>query len=52
MLPTIVDDPLWRQEYEEFVGAVSFGPATDHISFDRAVTNCEALVAKVLASRE
>lgn len=51
MLPTIVGDPLWRQEYEEFVGAVSFGPATDRVAFDRAVTVCEALVAKVLADR-
>lgn len=49
MLPTIVGDPLWRQEYDEFVGAVSFGTATDRVSFDRAMTVCEALVAKVLA---
>lgn len=52
MLPTIVGDPLWRQEYDEFVGAVSFGSATDRVSFDRAVTACEALVAKVLTGRD
>lgn len=49
MLPTIVGDPLWRQEYEEFVGAVSFGSATDRVGFDQAVAACEALVARVLA---
>jgi hypothetical protein len=48
MLPTITGDLLWLQEYEEFVGAVSFGPVTDRISFDQAIAACEELVAKVL----
>jgi len=48
MLPNITGDPLWRREYEEFVGAVSFGPATDRISYERAVAACETLVKVVL----
>jgi hypothetical protein len=47
MLPTLTNDPLWRREYEEFVGAVSFGAATDRLSFDQAITACGALVDKV-----
>lgn len=47
MLPTITGDPLWRREYEEFVGAVSFGPATDRTSFDQAIAACERLVANI-----
>jgi hypothetical protein len=50
MLPKIVSDPIWRKEYEEFVGAVSFGPDDGRISFDQAVAACEGLVAKVLAA--
>ena len=48
MLPTIVEDQLWRKEYEEFVGAVSFGSATDRISYEQAIEACEQLVKKVL----
>lgn len=48
MLPTITADPLWRREYEEFVGAVSFGAATDRISFEQAIAACEGLVANIL----
>lgn len=50
MLPKVVGDPLWRREYEDFVIAVSFGPDADRISFDRAVAECEGLVARVLAA--
>lgn len=48
MLPAITGDPLWRREYEEFVGAVSFGSATDRISFDQAIAACEGLVSRIL----
>ena len=49
ILPAVAADPLWRKEYDEFVGAVSFGPAADRLSFDRAMTACEGLVARVVA---
>jgi len=48
MLPTITADRLWQKEYEEFVGAVSFGPATDRISYEQAIAACRALVKTVL----
>jgi hypothetical protein len=48
MLPTITGDPLWRKEYEAFVGAVSFGPEAGRISFDQAIAACETLVGKTL----
>jgi len=48
MLPKIKSDDLWRQEYEQFVEAVSFGTDEDRISFDKAVAACERLVATIL----
>jgi hypothetical protein len=51
MLPKILSDRLWRREYEEFVGAVSFGPDNDRISFEQAARACGKLVSKVLDRR-
>lgn len=48
MLPTIEADDLWRREYEQFVGAVSFGKDEDRISYDHAMAACEKLVASIL----
>lgn len=48
MLPRILGDRLWRREYEEFVGAVSFGRDDERIAFDQAVAACRELVAVVL----
>lgn len=48
MLPTIEADGLWRREYEQFVGAVSFGKDEDRISYDQAMANCERLVSLIL----
>jgi hypothetical protein len=48
MLPTIKSDELWRREYEQFVGAVSFGRDDERISFDRAMEAAEKLVAIIL----
>jgi len=49
MLPAIKADELWRREYEQFVGAVSFGRDDERISYDQAMTACEGLVATILA---
>lgn len=49
MLPAIKADELWRREYEQFVGAVSFGKDDERISFDEAMKVCEQLVAAILA---
>lgn len=48
MLPEILEDLLWRKEYEEFVAAVSYGPHRDRIGFDQAVTACEDLVSRLI----
>lgn len=48
MLPAITGDPVWRQEYEQFVGAVSFGPEAGRIGFDAAVKAVSGLVERVL----
>lgn len=48
MLPTIQGDPLWRRDYEQFVGAVSFGTDAERISFDQAVATCNRLVETLL----
>jgi len=50
MLPAITGDPQWRDEYERFVEAVSFGPDADRIGFDNAIAACGSLVSRVLAS--
>lgn len=47
MLPTITDDALWQKEYEQFVGAVSFGVDAERITFDRAVKACDGLVRDI-----
>ncbi len=48
MLPTISSDPLWRSEYERFVGRFSYAADDDLITFDRAIEACERLVERVL----
>lgn len=48
MLPRIADDPLWREEYEQFVVAVSYGTEDQRISYDDALLACETLVTAVL----
>jgi hypothetical protein len=52
MLPTISGDPLWRDEYERFVGRFSYAVDDELITFDRAVEACEILVARVLGAGE
>ena len=47
MLPKITDDPLWRQEYDQFVGAVSYGSDDQRISFDQAIEACRKLAATI-----
>lgn len=47
MLPAITNDALWQREYEQFVGAVSFGKDDEHITFDRAVNACSGLVGEI-----
>lgn len=47
MLPKIMDDPLWRQEYDQFVGAVSYGSEDERISFDQAIEACRRLVVAI-----
>lgn len=49
MLPKIEDDPLWKAEYQQFVGAVSFGPDAERIAYDDAIAACARLVEAVLA---
>lgn len=48
MLPTIAEDTAWRHEYEQFVGAVSFGPQAGRIGFDAAIHACRGLVGRLL----
>lgn len=50
MLTTITGDPLWRIEYERFVGAMAYGPDVDRIAFDQATSRCAALAARILDS--
>lgn len=38
-------DPLYRQEYQQFVDAMSYADDEDTISFDRAVASFEAMIA-------
>lgn len=47
LLPTITEDALWQKEYEQFVGAVSFGLDAERITFDRAVDACDGLVRHI-----
>lgn len=48
MLPALVNDPLWRSEYEEYVSNVSFGRDDDRVAFDHAIAACQRLVAFIL----
>ncbi len=48
MLPTITRDPLWRDEYEHFVGRFSYAADDELITFDRAIEACARLVNQVL----
>lgn len=48
MLPAIIEDKAWRQEYQQFVGAVSFGPEAGRIGFDAAIDACRELVEDLL----
>jgi hypothetical protein len=52
MLPTLENDALWRKEYEEFVGMVSFGRDDERISFDQAIAACRDLIAVVLENSD
>lgn len=47
MLPKITDDPLWQQEYDQFVGAVSYGSEDQRIFFDQAIEACRKLAAAI-----
>jgi hypothetical protein len=49
MLPAIEADAVWRREYEQFVGAVSFGRDDEQISYDEAMMACRRLVVAILA---
>jgi hypothetical protein len=50
MLPRITGDPLWRDEYEQFVSAVAFGTDAERIAFGDAVALCERMVQAVLSA--
>lgn len=50
MLPALESDPLWRNEYEEYVRNVSFGRDDGRISFDQAIAACGELVTCILQS--
>jgi hypothetical protein len=50
MLPAITGDSQWRDEYDVFVQAVSFGPDADRIGFDDAIAACGRLVSRLIAS--
>lgn len=44
MLPQIMGDPLWRDEYERFVAQVSYAPAGEEMTFEGATAACQAVV--------
>jgi hypothetical protein len=48
MLPAIIGDRLWRDEYERFVAQASYAPEDEAISFDRGIAACGRLVECVL----
>lgn len=50
MLPATTGDSQWRDEYDVFVQAVSFGPDADRIGFDDAIAACGRLVSRLIAS--
>lgn len=44
MLPQIMGDPLWREEYEQFVAQMSYAAAGEEMTFAGATAACQALV--------
>lgn len=49
MLPKIEGDPLWKGEYDQFVGSVSFGADAERIAYDDAIAACARMVNAVLS---
>ena len=45
MLQRLESDPLWAQEYENFVRAVSFAGPDEMIGFLDAVASCRRLAS-------
>ena len=45
MLERLTDDPLWVEEYERFVDAVSFAPLAERIGFGAALAALRGLIA-------
>lgn len=52
VLPSIENDPLWKEEYEQFVSAVSFGPDAERISYETAMNALKQITKSVLAEAQ